>query len=191
MNRLLTATLFALLGAGCFDPLYEDPDPLGEVTWAVCCVSGQVDTCPCDSPDGCPATFRACAAGTCAESQSQSCGPGKDGGASSSQDGGAGTDAGMTDAGGADAGMESDGGMPFDAGVMDGGGGTDAGVQDGGTDAGTVDAGPDDPGPAYGPCCDPNTHRVTTCACPSSGCANAPFTPCAYARCALAGERCE
>ncbi|RKH17307.1 hypothetical protein D7X74_12925 [Corallococcus sp. CA047B] len=177
MNRLLPAVLLALLGAGCFDPLYEDLDPLGEVTWAVCCVSGQVDTCRCESPDGCPAAFRACAEGTCAESLSQSCGGfGTDGGMEQSRDAGTGVNT--------DAGTSTDGGISIDAGTS-----TDAGT-DGGTDAGPMDAGPGDPGTAYGPCCNPTTHKVTTCACPASGCANPPFTPCAASRCALEGERC-
>ncbi|MGE6761230.1 hypothetical protein ACQKGO_24655 [Corallococcus interemptor] len=173
MKRPVLASLLALLGA-CFDPLYEDPDLLGEVSWAVCCVRNQVDTCPCDDDDGCNASFRACASGTCAASRNDSC-PGP-----STQDaGGEPTDSGTTiDAGTTtDAGTSTDGGIPADA-------GTDAGV-----DAGT-DAGPQ-PSSGYEPCCSPATHRVTTCVCAASGCgSNPPFTPCASGRCALAGESC-
>ncbi|WP_147443934.1 hypothetical protein [Corallococcus sicarius] len=181
MKRLRTAAILALLGTGCFDPLYEDPDPLGEVTWAVCCVSGQVDTCPCDASDGCPSTFRACAAGTCAESLSQSCySSDQDAGAAGTWDSGTstGTDAGMVDAG-----------MPMDGGIStDGGTGTDGGIS---TDAGPApDAGTQPGDIGYAPCCDPANHQVTTCACPASGCSNPPFTPCASGRCALTGERC-
>ncbi|RKG96014.1 hypothetical protein [Corallococcus carmarthensis] len=180
MKRLLLATCIALLGA-CFDPLYEDPEALDEASWAVCCVRGQVDTCFCEEASGCEASFRACAGGTCAASLSESCG-----GAQGSQDGGGGVnlDGGGTDAGtSTDAGTESDAGTSTDGGV-DVDAGTDAGV-DGGTDAGPQ------PPPSYEPCCDPNSHRVTTCRCAPSGCGtNPPFTPCASARCALVGESC-
>ncbi|RKH90020.1 hypothetical protein D7Y21_08100 [Corallococcus sp. AB045] len=178
MKRLVLAPLVALLGA-CFDPLYEDPDELGEVSWAVCCVRNQVDTCLCEDPDGCEIRFQACSAGTCTPSLRDSCEtlPGsQDGG--SSFDGGAGVDAGTTDAG---TGIE-DGGTSTDAGTS-----TDGGI-DAGVDAGT-DAGPP-PVTNYAPCCDPSTHRVTTCRCEATGCSSASFTPCASGRCALNGESC-
>ncbi|MFB1481850.1 hypothetical protein [Corallococcus sp. RDP092CA] len=179
MKRFALATLVALLGA-CFDPLYEDPDLLGDVSWAVCCVSGQVDTCPCGGEDGCETSFRACASGTCTTSRNESCaGPSTQDAGGMPTDGGTSTDAGTeVDAGTEmDAGTSTDGGVPGDA-------GTDAGV-DGGVDAG--------PGPSssYEPCCDPVTRRVTTCVCAASGCGSTPpFTPCASSRCALAGESC-
>ncbi|RKH70733.1 hypothetical protein [Corallococcus aberystwythensis] len=182
MNRLVLAPLLALLGA-CFDPLYEDPSLIGEASWAVCCVRGQVDTCLCEEPGGCESSFRACASGTCAASLSDSCG-----GVKGSQDaGGVPADGGTSvDAGtGMDAGTSTDGGVSMDAGTS-----TDGGVDmDAGTDAGT-DAGPQ-PTQGYEPCCDPSSHRVTTCHCAPSGCGTSPpFTPCAAARCALAGESC-
>lgn len=194
VKRFVLATLVALLGA-CFDPLYEDPDLLGEVSWAVCCVSGQVDTCPCADGDTCNTSFKACASGTCTASRNDTCaGPStQDAGgvptdsgviiedAGTTSDAGSWSDAGTT----SDAGTSTDGGLPGDA-------GTDAGV-DGGTDAG-MDGGTDG-GPqinyGYEPCCHPVTHRVTTCACDTAGCGTAPpFTPCASSRCALAGESC-
>ncbi|MBN8226692.1 hypothetical protein JYK02_04130 [Corallococcus macrosporus] len=177
MKRIVLASLLALLAA-CFDPLYEDPSLIGEASWAVCCVGGQVDTCLCEEAEVCDTTFRACAAGTCTVSLSQSCGS-----VQGSQDaGGADTDGGV---------VIQDGGTATDAGTsIDAGTSTDAGTAtDAGTDAG-VDAGPQTP-PSYEPCCDPSTHRVTTCVCAPSGCgSNPPFTPCASTRCALAGESC-
>ncbi|AFE06574.1 hypothetical protein COCOR_05781 [Corallococcus coralloides DSM 2259] len=187
MKRLVLATLVALLGA-CFDPLYEDPDELGEESWAVCCVRNQVDTCLCEDPDGCEIRFQACSAGTCTASLRDSCEtiPGSlDGG--QTYDGGAGVDAGTTTDGGV---IIEDGGTSTDAGTSTDGG-TDAGV-DAGTDAG-VDAGTDAGPPpvvTYEPCCDPFTHRVTTCRCEATGCSSASFKPCASGRCALNGESC-
>ncbi|GMU08497.1 hypothetical protein [Corallococcus caeni] len=184
MNRLVLATLIALLGA-CFDPLYEDPALLDEASWAVCCVQRQVDTCRCEEPGGCERPFRACASGTCAPSPQDTCAPvaGSQDAGNDDPDGGvSGEDAGSPDAGTpADAGTGTDAGTSTDAGVD---AGTDAGV-----DAGT-DAGPP-PAPSYEPCCDASTHRVTTCRCAPSGCGSSPpFTPCASTRCALAGESC-
>ncbi|WP_223646961.1 hypothetical protein [Corallococcus sp. EGB] len=182
MKRFVLATLVALLGA-CFDPLYEDPDLLGGVSWAVCCVRGQVDTCPCDDGDTCNTSFKACASGTCTASRNDSCaGPATQDAGGVPNDGGVNIeDAGTP----SDAGTESDAGTATDAGAStDGGIPMDAGV-DGGVDGG--------PQPSYGyePCCPPGTHRVTTCVCAASGCGStAPFTPCSSGRCALAGESC-
>ncbi|WP_404370898.1 hypothetical protein ACIHQR_11485 [Corallococcus coralloides] len=170
MKRPVLATLVALLGA-CFDPLYEDPDALGEGSWAVCCVRNQVDTCLCEAPHGCDVAFQACAAGTCTPSLRESCES-----IHGTQDAGAGSDAGSP----TDAGTTTDGG----ASTEDGGSPTDAGTPtDGGTDAGT-------PPVNYEPCCDPLTHRVTTCRCEPTGCSGAAFSPCASGRCAPNGESC-
>jgi hypothetical protein len=188
VKKSLLPALLSLLAVACFDPLYEDPGDVDALSWAVCCVGGQVDTCACDSQSGCDMPFRACEAGRCMASFSQACtAPG------------ANTDGGVS---GLDGGTEADGGISIDAGTdggtdagtdggTDGGvdGGTDGGV-DGGTDGGPQDAGPQ-PTPTYGPCCDADTNTVTTCACPASGCgALPPFTPCANRRCVPQGAVC-
>ncbi|NNB87585.1 hypothetical protein [Corallococcus exiguus] len=196
MKRLAIAILVALLGA-CFDPLYEDPDEPGEESWAVCCVRNQVDTCLCEDSNGCEIRFQACSAGTCTPSLRDSCETlhgSQDGG--TSVDGGAGVDAGTSTDGGViieDGGVIiEDGGVIIEDGgviIEDGGVSTDAGTS---TDAG-VDAGTDAGTPPvvnYEPCCDPSTHRVTTCRCEATGCTSASFTPCASGRCALNGESC-
>jgi hypothetical protein len=189
VKKTLLPALLSLLALACFDPLYEDPGQVDALSWAVCCVSGEVDTCACDSELGCEVSFRACEAGRCTSSLSQSCdAPGiKTDSGVEIQDAGTQYDGGVS----TDAGTPTDGGVSTDAGT-DGGvqdGGVDGGVQDGGTDGGTPDAGP--PPASYGPCCDPDTNTVTTCACPATGCgALPPFTPCANRRCVAWGEQC-
>jgi hypothetical protein len=65
-TRKLELLLVALLScAACFDPLYEDGDPLTSAH-VVCCVGGRVTTCFCPEASSCAAPVFPCAGGRCA-----------------------------------------------------------------------------------------------------------------------------
>ena len=195
MNRrtFRAVVLFAALAAGCFDPLYEDGAKL-DSSWVMCCQGGSVTTCFCEAAASCTESSYACAAGRCASALAfcpMGTGGGAGGGAAG---GGAGTGGGASGGGGAQSGGGaggggglSDGGAPSDAGVVDGGiggGGGTGGGAGGGSGGGTGGGGAVTP--SYEFCC--FGARVTTCQCPSTGCTNAPFTPCPGGSC-VAGTR--
>lgn len=80
---LLACAAATLAFAACLDALYEDlPPPAGFTgSWVICCLSGRINTCPCDAGEVCAPELRACATGSCAPSASGSCGGGgSDGG---------------------------------------------------------------------------------------------------------------
>lgn len=204
MKRALLLSLSVLAIASCFDPLYESGDPLTS-GWVLCCPGGAIDTCFCDSPEAltCRASVFPCANGTCSASPTCGAGGGSAGGGTATGGGSTTMDAGSAGGGtstggggGAGAGGGADGGVVTDAGSSDAGA-IDAGSQyDGGIGGGggsMEDAGsPIGGGTATGGgggsmptrfefCC--ASGRVTTCACPASGCVNAPFTPCPGGSC--------
>lgn len=212
-SRLRQLTKFFALAllvlAACLDPLYEDGAPLtsGQV---ICCEQSVLTTCYCPDPSKCLQRPFPCAGGTCSltpvcPSTAQDAGS-VGGGGGSSAGGGGGVVGGGSGTGGGNTGGGAGGGSGVDAGTLDGG------SQDGGTaDAGTVDAGGGGGagggtgggatgggtgggagGSATGGggggsvtgyefCCVES--RLTTCACPVTGCLNAPFTPCPGGAC--------
>lgn len=148
--------LLGFFAAACFDPLYEDGQPLTS-RWVNCCNEGTVNTCFCEDARTCEQTFFACAEGRCTTNPQCVFPVG----------GGSGTsDAGPSFGGG---GMWSE-----DAGSITGGG-------SGTYDAGSPTGGGGGSMSSYELCC--VNARVTTCECASSGCSNAPFTPCAGNAC--------
>lgn len=176
-----TLFLFAAMGASCLDPLYEDGAPLTS-GWVLCCQSGTVNTCFCEEASSCAQSLFACASGGCSATpvcQGGTGGGAAGGGGGSSAGGGTGTGGGASGGGGgglADAGT-------VDAGTIDGGSGGGAGGGAGGGSGGGGAGGGTGGGTssAYEFCC--NLSRVTTCACPSTGCAHEPFTPCPGGSC--------
>lgn len=196
--RVLVLT--AATAAACLDPLYEDGAPLTS-GWVLCCKSGAVDTCFCDEATSCQQSVYPCAGGRC--SPTPLCftgtGGGAGGGAGTGGGGGAGGSGGGAAGGGAGTGGggggggTSDAGVAIDAGVPDAGTPADAGVFDGGTGGGSGGgagggsgggggaAGGGGGGSSFEFCC--VDARVTTCACPTTGCVGVPFTPCPGASC--------
>lgn len=171
-----------LFVAACIDPLYEDGAPLTE-GWVVCCQNGAIDTCFCEDQTSCAQPIYACARGTCATNPQCNGGAGggsATGGGSGTAGGGSATGGGSGTGGGGptDAGSELDGGLP--GGGAGGGSGEDGGVGGGsGVDAGVgggAGGGGGTSTPTYEFCC--VNSRVTSCACPTSGCVGAPFTAC-------------
>lgn len=177
--RAIRATVFfSLVAAACLDPLYEEGAPL-DSAWVLCCRGGAVDTCYCDQATSCaPNLFVPCAAGRCATATSFCPGPT---GGGTAQDAGVATGGGAGGASGGGAGTgggaASDAGVFLDAGTQDAGVGGGAGGGSGGGGGGGGGGG----SAAYEFCCVDS--RVTTCACPFSGCTNAPFTPCPGGSC--------
>ena len=199
------ALFFGLVAAACLDPLYEEGAHLTP-GWVLCCPSGVVDTCFCESASSCQPEPAACAGGRCAPALALCPGPtgggagtgGGGAGAGGGSGGGAGTGGGATGGGTATGGGggSSDGGVIFDGGFADGGisdGGADGGISDGGAGGGSGGGagggsgggtgggsgggtGGGGTGTSFEFCC--LNARVTTCACPLSGCTNSPFTPC-------------
>ncbi|MDP2270943.1 MAG: hypothetical protein Q8K32_09450 [Archangium sp.] len=193
------ALFFGLVAAACFDPLYEEGAHLTP-GWVLCCPSGVVDTCFCESASSCQPEPVACAGGRCAAVQAlctlhpnQDAGigggngaGGGGAGAGGGSGGGAGTGGGAAGGGGgtADSGVYLDAGV-VDAGLSDAGagggsGGGTGGGSGGGTGGGTGGGSGGGTGggtsTSFEFCC--LNARVTTCACPLSGCTNSSFTPC-------------
>lgn len=102
---LLTCAATTLAFAACLDALYEDIPPTSFTgSWVVCCLSGRINTCPCDAGELCAPELVACSSGACAPSTA--------GGCSTPADGGHGGDGGI---------QPGDGGPPGDAGQVDAG----------------------------------------------------------------------
>jgi hypothetical protein len=159
-----------LVASACFDPLFEEGDPL-TAGWVTCCVGSQLQTCQCPEASQC-------------QSKATPCGPG---GLCSStpfcpllQDAGTPLGGGGGGIGPQDAGVFVDAGNPSGGGV-----GTGGGVATGGGGGGGAP-----PPTRYEFCCEGG--HVTTCACPTGGCAGAPFTSCANGSCIAggAGRQC-
>ncbi len=188
------ALFFGLVAAACLDPLYEEGAHLTP-GWVLCCPSGVVDTCYCESASSCEPEPAACSGGRCAPALSLCTnfpmadagttggGTGTGGGSG----GGAGTGGGAAGGGGgsSDAGATTDAGVS-DAGVSDGGTGGGSGGGTGGGSGGGIGGGSGGgTGTTFEFCC--FNSRVTTCACPNSGCTNPTFTPCPGGGC-IAGS---
>ncbi|MFZ5440421.1 MAG: hypothetical protein ACOZQL_10450 [Myxococcota bacterium] len=168
-------TLVALVLAACLDPLYEDGAPL-DSSWVTCCEDGQLTSCFCADPTRCMARPTACAFGTCTSSPVCPL----SGGGGGSAGGGSGFGGGSAFGGGAGGGSSADAGSQ-DAGVQDAGigGGAGGGTGGGATGGGTGGGGGSPQ--VFEFCCVQS--RLTTCACPASGCIGAPFTACPGGAC--------
>jgi len=188
MNRRArrASILLALTAAACLDPLYEDGAPLTS-GWVLCCNGGAVSTCFCDDATSCQHSLFACAAGHC--SATPVCASGTGGGTGTGGGAAGGGGGGLQDAGvgggSGGGGASMDGGSTIDGGPGGGAGGGSGGGAGGGAGGGSGGGGASGGGGGstmrFEFCCVQS--RVTTCACPSTGCTGGLFTPCPGGSC--------